>query len=117
MQAKAKKKFTQVGGLAVVLQKLPDGVDRGALSDDEAFLVKEDYAAVCCGLHNFVLSLWADGVASLWGTGGITRNPEVLNLLGKADDEDVVGFVRFGRPEKVPNQQRHDVDTYVRQLP
>ncbi|MCP4502126.1 MAG: hypothetical protein GY822_19385 [Deltaproteobacteria bacterium] len=115
---KAKRKFVQVGGLVVALQALPALKNPAAPDADERFLLEEDYASVACAVHNFVLSLWADGVAALWGTGGITRNKDALDLLGiDVDKEKVVGFLRFGAAEKVPSQKRLPTDDVIRRLP
>ena len=93
--------------LIVVLQKV----------DADAFRAKEDYAACAAAVQNLMLSVTASGYASKWGTGGLTRDPESHEVLGVAGDEEVVGFVWVGVPEKVPNIKRPPVSQHVQRLP
>merc|ERR1712194_728672 len=41
----------------------------------------EDYAAVCCAVHNAALSLHGHGVASKWSTGAVTRAMPFRELI------------------------------------
>lgn len=83
--------------LVVVAQVLADDPHRR----------EEDYAACCAATQNLMLSLHADGVGTMWGTGGATRDPEALAALGlDAARHRVVGFVWVGRAEVVPQAPR-----------
>jgi nitroreductase len=103
------KKLTGLPALIVVLNKK---------SPDDAFLEREDYAASCCALHNLTLSLHADGFASQWGTGGVTRDEETYRVLG-VDPEvfDIIGFVKIGKAEVVPTSRRRPLAEVVSRLP
>lgn len=64
-------------------------------------VAQEDYAAVACAIHNFSLSLWAEGIGSKWSTGGITVDPRVYARLGVDPERlEIVGFVWVGIASK-----------------
>lgn len=118
MAEKARGKIMNAGGLVVALQALTPPCTPGAQTAAELFREKEDYAAVCCAVHNFVLSLWADGVGCVWGTGGLTRDARALAHLGvNTDTHNVVGFLRIGYPAAVPSPTRKPLTDVVRHLP
>jgi nitroreductase len=78
----------------------------------------EDYAACAAAVQNFMLSLHADGVGAMWGTGGITRDPETFATLGLSPHERIVAFVYVGRPAIVPQvPRRPPVEDLVRRIP
>ena len=87
------------------------------LSRDDAFREKEDYAATVCALHNMVLSLWANGIGSLWSTGAITRDEETYRILGiNQNKEEIIGFIRAGFPASIPTVTKptyKEVTTYL----
>ena len=56
----------------------------------------EDYAAVCCAVHNLTLSLHGSGIGSKWSTGGVTRKQAFREMVGCHDDEMVVGVLMCG---------------------
>ena len=62
----------------------------------------EDYAATACAVHNFMLSLAANGVGSKWMTGALGVSGETLLAEVGADREreSLVGVVWFGYPAK-----------------
>lgn len=77
------------------------------LRSDDAQREREDYAACCCAAQNMMLTLWADGVGCKWTTGAITRDPELLHMLGlHAAREFVVGLFWYGRAATLVEQQR-----------
>lgn len=70
---------------------------------DDDFRMGEDRAAVACAIHNLSLSLHADGVASKWSTGAITRDAAAYAAAGLDPDEvEIMGFVWIGYAEVVP---------------
>ena len=74
------------------------------LSPQDSFREEEDYAATVCSLHNLVLSLWDMGIGSQWSTGSVTRHPSTYNALEiDREKERIVGFLRAGYPESIPN--------------
>lgn len=87
--------------------------------DPDPMIAREDYASAACAIQNIHLSLWADGVASKWGTGAPTRHPEGYALFGLDPDRDeIVGFVWVGIAAKVPPAPaRPPLADLVRQLP
>lgn len=108
-EAEAKsKKWAQVPGWLVVACELAaDPIRRD-----------EDYAACCCAIQNLQLALWSAGIGSKWSTGDVTRHPEFFNLLGiNPASQRVVGMVWYGYPAVVPEQTRHAVDAFLRELP
>lgn len=56
----------------------------------------EDYAAVCCAIHNMTLSMHSAGVSTKWSTGGVTRKESFRQLIGATQDEMVVGVLMCG---------------------
>ena len=87
-------------------------------SPHDAFREKEDYAASVCALHNMVLSLWGNGVAAKWSTGGLTRHEETYANLGiNAEEEEIIGFVKAGHAEAFPTVKKPDVEATTRRLP
>lgn len=76
---------------------------------DDAFQAKEDYAAVACAIQNLCLSLADDGIASKWGTGGVTRDARTYQLLGiDPEVEEIVGFIWFGHPAEDKKRPARD---------
>jgi nitroreductase len=72
---------------------------------------REDYAACCCAIHSFALSLWAAGLGTKWSTGKVLRDPHFLPAIG-ADPvgQFPVGLVWYGYPQTVPAQARRPLD-------
>ncbi len=86
-------------------------------SDDE-LRQKEDYAACCAAIQNFMLYLWKAGVGSKWTTGDITRDAKFLDIVGvDASDAFVVGLVWFGYPKLTPAQTRKPLSEVLVRLP
>jgi len=57
----------------------------------------EDFAATCCAIQNFMLSMWSEGVGTKWASGPVTRLPEFADLCGvDTSQERVVGCIWFG---------------------
>jgi len=105
---RAIKKITQPPLLiAVTSQKSPN----------DKFREKEDYAASVCALHNLVLSLWDNGVGSQWSTGSITRDESTYDALSiDNQQEEIIGFIKAGYPEKVREVNKKPVDEIVKYL-
>ena len=86
-------------------------------SDDE-LRQKEDYAACCAAIQNFMLYLWKAGVGSKWTTGDITRDARFYEILGlDASSSFVVGMIWFGYPKVTPEQSRSPLHTVLKELP
>ena len=88
-----------------------------ARSVDDAFREKEDYAATTCAIHNWVLSLWGEGVGAQWSTGKITRHEATYEVLGIDPlREELVGFLKAGYPTKVPSPPKKTLQEVLVQL-
>ncbi len=92
--------------------------------DADAVMRREDYAAVACAAQNFMLHLWAEGVATKWSTSAVWRHEGFWALLGheaepQASDDDlvstaapgaageeVVGIFFYGTAANVPAGKR-----------
>ena len=85
---------------------------------DDVLREREDYAACCTAVQNFMLYLWKAGVGSKWTTGPITRDPRFFDIIGVDPKAAfVVGLVWFGYPKVTPTQSRAAVEDVVTELP
>ncbi len=86
-------------------------------SDDD-LREKEDYAACCAAVQNFMLYLWKAGVGSKWTTGPITRDKRFFDIIG-VDEEKffVVGMLWFGYPKVTPTESRTQLGDLLTELP
>ena len=80
--------------------------------DDET--TKENYAAVCCAVHNFSLAGAAEGVAVAWETGGITRHEGLNEAMGAEPDWSLVTMLLVGYPDESVRSRRTPVSNFVR---
>ena len=86
--------------------------------NEDALREREDYAACCAAVQNFMLYLWKAGIGSKWTTGGITRDARFFELVAAdSGTEFVVGMLWFGYPRITPGQARRPVDEVVTKLP
>jgi nitroreductase len=73
----------------------------------EPIRADEDHASCAAAVLTLMLSLHADGVGSMWGTGRIVRDPETFEILDLDQArERIVAFVWVGRPAIVPQTPR-----------
>ncbi len=85
---------------------------------DEELREREDYAACCSAVQNFMLYLWKAGIGSKWTTGPITRDERFFDIIGADPDEVfVVGMLWFGYPKITPEQSRTSIDEVLTELP
>lgn len=101
--------------------------------DADAVMRREDYAAVACAAQNFMLHLWAEGIATKWSTSAVWRHERFWPLLGHdasppndPDDlvpaeapgyagEEVVGIFFYGTATDVPpGKRRLSLDAVLR---
>lgn len=76
---------------------------------------KEDYAAVSCAIQNFSLALAAHGLGSKWSTGSMTRHQLAYDLSEiDQSQEEIVGFIWFGYPARVPSPKRPELSKVFR---
>ena len=86
-------------------------------SEDE-LRQREDYAACCAAVQNFMLHLWKAGVGCKWTTGDITRDARLFNIIGAAESSAfIVGLIWYGYPKLTPSQSRMDPSAVVVELP
>ena len=86
--------------------------------NDDDLREREDYAACCAAVQNFMLYLWKAGVGSKWTTGPVTRDGRFFDIIGVHPDEAfVVAMLWFGYPKITPQQSRKDVDEVLTRLP
>ncbi|MEQ1504437.1 MAG: nitroreductase family protein [Myxococcota bacterium] len=108
LEARVREDLLAPDRLIVVTQVVADDPNRA----------EEDYATCACATYAILLSLHADGVGAKWGTGGITRDPEVLAALGiDAPRERITAFVWVGWPEIVPTAHLPAIADVVRRVP
>ena len=90
-----------------------------ALSPQDSFREKEDYAATVCATHNLVLSLWGNGIGSQWSTGAITRSKEAYGVIGASPDEErIIGFIKVGYPSGgVPSKNKKGLEEIREYIP
>ncbi len=77
----------------------------------------EDYAAASAATQNVLLAAQALGLGAIWRTGDMAFHPAIVEHLGLAPTDRIVGFVYVGRPAMpAPTAQPRDVDAYIRFL-
>ena len=84
----------------------------------DPFRSREDYAACCCAIQNFFVSLAGDGVAGKWSTGAITRDLRMYGLLTLDPAVfEMIGFLWAGIAETPPAIARPPMNAVVRSIP
>ncbi|SFP03751.1 nitroreductase family protein [Salibacterium halotolerans] len=74
---------------------------------------REDYAAVCCAVENFMLALWSEGVGSKWSTGGLVNDGEIHNIIGAGEEESAAAVLYVGYPSEIPKRQQRNVEESI----
>ena len=88
------------------------------LTPNDSFREEEDFAATVCSLHNLVLSLWDLGIGSQWSTGSITRDSSTYKHLQIDEQKErIIGFLKIGYPERVPDKKISNTDQFKHYLP
>lgn len=77
---------------------------------------QENYAAVCCAVHNVALAGVAEGLAVTWETGGATRHPKLGETLGAEEGWLMAAMISVGVPDEEPDAQRTPVSNFVHWL-
>lgn len=87
-------------------------------NSDDPEQAREDYAACCCAIHNFMLYLWSEGVGVKWTTGNVTRDPRFYDLIWvDPTRETLVGLLWYGYPAAIPQTARKPVESILVRLP
>jgi nitroreductase len=55
-------------------------------------------------VQNFMLALHAQGFASMWRTGPLAQDEQVLRALGLGGDETIAGFIYAGTAATEPRK-------------
>lgn len=97
------KRWLLMPGWLVVTQVIEDDSkhDSSLLSPNGS--VREDFAAVCCAIHNLCLSLHADGIGTKWTSGPVNFDSKFGTAVGGIPkNERVVGTLWFGTASATP---------------
>jgi len=95
---KLKRWLAMPGWMVVTCQKR-----EGESMDDPMSLAREDYAACCCAVQNFCLTLHANGIGTKWTTGAVNFDEDFGKAAGISANEYVVGTIWFGKAATVPS--------------
>ncbi|MGM9986425.1 MAG: nitroreductase family protein, partial [Bacillaceae bacterium] len=75
---------------------------------------EEDYAATSCVIQNFSLLAWEKGIGNIWKTNAFLHFQAFHDFLGVGVDEQIIGNLHVGYPEKVPNARpRKEIDEII----
>ena len=74
---------------------------------------QENYASVCCAVHNMALAAVAEGLVLDWSTGGINKLRGLSQILGADEDWAMVGALFIGEPANTPTSRRSAVPSIV----
>lgn len=74
---------------------------------------QENYASVCCAVHNMALAAVAEGLVLDWSTGSVTKHPKLAETLGAEDDWAMVGALFIGEPANAPTSRRSAASSIV----
>ncbi|MCY4580904.1 MAG: nitroreductase [Chloroflexi bacterium] len=74
---------------------------------------QENYASVCCAVHNMALAAVAEGLVLDWSTGGISKLPGLAKILGADEDWAMVGALFIGEPVNLPTSRRDAAPSIV----
>ena len=92
------KRWLQMPGWLVVTCAKSGGGGDGSMEDPMG-AAREDYAACCCAVQNFCLSLNARGLGTKWTTGAVNFDERFADAVGfDYDEEYTVGTIWFGTP-------------------
>ncbi|MFT4024787.1 MAG: nitroreductase [Flavihumibacter sp.] len=62
----------------------------------------EEIAAASAAIQNMLLAATARGIASFWSTGGMTLRQPLKDVLGLAEQDQVLGLLYFGYADSEP---------------
>jgi nitroreductase len=74
----------------------------------------EEIAAVSCAVQNIQLVATAYGLATYWGSGGMTYSEEMKSFLGLRKNDKCLGFLYVGYPNiEWPKGQRRPIEYFT----
>ena len=74
---------------------------------------QENYASVCCAIHNMTLAAVAEGLVLDWSTDSATKHPQLSEALGAEVDWEMVGALFIGEPANSPASRRSTATSIV----
>lgn len=74
---------------------------------------QENYASVCCAVHNMALAAVAEGLNLDWSTGSVTRHPKLPDALGADSEWALVGALFIGEAADEPVSSRSPAPSIV----
>lgn len=101
--AKLKRWLKMPGWLVVTCETKTTENAQESTMDEPTGSEREDYAACCCAVQNFCLSLHNAGLGTKWTTGPVNFHPRFAEIVGFEKNEYVVGTIWFGTPETIPD--------------
>lgn len=85
---------------------------------DDPVRQREDFAACCCAVQNFMLYLWELGLGVKWTTGKVIGEESFYEVLGiSSAREEVIGLFWFGKPAVIPERTAASDPLPVIELP
>jgi nitroreductase len=81
-------------------ERAPVVVATIALPADNDVDREENYAATSAATQNLLLAAHREGLTGFWRTGRLAREPAILDALGVAEGERVVGMIYLGYPQR-----------------
>ncbi|KAG7337473.1 nitroreductase [Nitzschia inconspicua] len=105
------KRWMAIPGWLVVTCRKDDSSNDSHSMLDPMSIAREDYAACCCAIQNFCLSLHANGMGTKWTTGPVNFDPGFSDAVGFSSTEEyVVGTIWFGIPASQPSAPSKKLD-------
>ncbi len=65
--------------------------------------VIEEIAATSCAIQNLLLGASALNIAAYWGSGGLTHQPQMKQLLNLKEEDQVLGMLYLGYTDVKPS--------------
>ncbi len=69
----------------------------------------EEIAAVAAAVEHILLGAEALGIATLWGTGGMTHHESMKKMLGLADDDLMIGLLYLGYSDEASVEGKRNI--------
>jgi len=70
------------------------------LQDHFKVPASEQLLTAACAAHGILLAAYAQGIGAVWRTGELSYAPSVAHKLGLQPNEQVIGFLYLGTPQK-----------------
>lgn len=69
----------------------------------------EEIAATAAAVEHILLGAQALGMVSLWSTGGMAHHESMKNMLGLAEDDQVLGLLFLGYTDEPNNEGKRNI--------